>query len=189
MANDIAEKPAAAEEGVWTQGPDGELVPDYDSAFPEINEGEVVHGTVVRVDKDEVLVDIGYKSEGVIPVAELTIEVTTPTLDEPFAGQAAGMCGPNADRDGFMRGRRGERQCAGKYREQRSDVRGEACDMARDMAIRGAASTLKDRELHSVFPLRASASLAIAASRYPAKPSSFPPWYTAKLQTQARAVM
>ena len=30
-----------------------------------------MHGTVVRVDKDEVLVDIGYKSEGVIPVAEL----------------------------------------------------------------------------------------------------------------------
>ena len=32
-----------------------------------------MHGTVVRVDKDEVLVDIGYKSEGVIPVAELSI--------------------------------------------------------------------------------------------------------------------
>src|SRR5207245_8065199 len=55
----------AAEPGVWTTGPDGELVPDYESTFPTINEGEVVHGTVVRVDKDEVLVDIGYKSEGV----------------------------------------------------------------------------------------------------------------------------
>src|ERR1041384_3674675 len=62
-----------AEPGVWVTGPDGELVPDYESTFPEINEGEVVHGTVVRVDKDEVLVDIGYKSEGVIPVAELSI--------------------------------------------------------------------------------------------------------------------
>ena len=61
------------EPGVWVQGPDGELVPDYESTFPEINEGEVVHGTVVRVDKDEVLVDIGYKSEGVIPVSELSI--------------------------------------------------------------------------------------------------------------------
>jgi hypothetical protein len=61
------------EPGVWVEGPDGELIPDYESAFPEINEGEVVHGTVVRVDKDEVLVDIGYKSEGVIPVAELSI--------------------------------------------------------------------------------------------------------------------
>ena len=55
------------EDGVWITGPDGELIPDYDATFPTINEGEVVHGTVVRVDKDEVLVDIGYKSEGVIP--------------------------------------------------------------------------------------------------------------------------
>ena len=87
MANDIAEKPAAAEEGVWTTGPDGELIPDYDAAFPEINEGEVVHGTVVRVDKDEVLVDIGYKSEGVIPVAELTIRRSVNPADEVSVGE------------------------------------------------------------------------------------------------------
>src|SRR5256885_1747475 len=35
----------------WTNGPEGELVPNYDATFPTINEGEVVHGTVVRVDK------------------------------------------------------------------------------------------------------------------------------------------
>jgi small subunit ribosomal protein S1 len=87
MANDIAAKPAAAEEGVWITGPDGELVPDYDAAFPEINEGEVVHGTVVRVDKDEVLVDIGYKSEGVIPVAELTIRRSVNPADEVSVGE------------------------------------------------------------------------------------------------------
>jgi small subunit ribosomal protein S1 len=62
-----------SEDDVWTQGPDGELIPDYDSTFPIINEGEVVRGKVVRVDKDEVLIDIGYKSEGVIPVSELSI--------------------------------------------------------------------------------------------------------------------
>jgi small subunit ribosomal protein S1 len=87
MANDTAEKPPAIEEGVWTTGPDGELVPDYDAAFPEINEGEVVHGTVVRVDKDEVLVDIGYKSEGVIPVAELTIRRSVNPADEVSVGE------------------------------------------------------------------------------------------------------
>ena len=85
MANDTVEK-AVTEEGVWVTGPDGELVPDYDSAFPEINEGEVVHGTVVRVDKDEVLVDIGYKSEGVIPVAELTIRRSVNPADEVSVG-------------------------------------------------------------------------------------------------------
>ena len=87
MANDIAEQPTQTEEGVWTTGPDGELVPDYDATFPEINEGEVVHGTVVRVDKDEVLVDIGYKSEGVIPVAELSIRRSVNPSDEVSVGE------------------------------------------------------------------------------------------------------
>jgi small subunit ribosomal protein S1 len=74
------------EPGVWTTGPNGELIPDYDSTFPTINEGEVVHGTVVRVDKDEVLVDIGYKSEGVIPVAELSIRRSINPADEVKLG-------------------------------------------------------------------------------------------------------
>ena len=52
---------------------DGVLVPDYDRTLTDFSEGDVVTGTVVRVDKDEILVDIGYKSEGVIPVAELSI--------------------------------------------------------------------------------------------------------------------
>jgi len=75
------------EEGVWTRNEEGELVPDYDSTFPTINEGEVVHGTVVRVDKDEVLVDIGYKSEGVIPVAELSIRRSVNPADEVSVGE------------------------------------------------------------------------------------------------------
>ena len=39
----------------------------------EFKEGSLVSGTVVRVDPDEVLIDIGFKSEGVIPVNELSI--------------------------------------------------------------------------------------------------------------------
>jgi small subunit ribosomal protein S1 len=78
--------PPQLEEGVWTTGPDGELIPDYESTFPTIKEGEVVHGTVVRVDKDEVLVDIGYKSEGVIPVAELSIRRSINPADEVSLG-------------------------------------------------------------------------------------------------------
>ena len=77
---------AGIEAGVWTTGPDGELIPDYEATFPTINEGEVVHGTVVRVDKDEVLVDIGYKSEGVIPVAELSIRRNVNPADEVSLG-------------------------------------------------------------------------------------------------------
>src|SRR6187455_2946689 len=86
MATEQTEQRIAGD-GVWTTGPDGELIPDYEAAFPEINEGEVVHGTVVRVDKDEVLVDIGYKSEGVIPVAELTIRRSVNPADEVAVGE------------------------------------------------------------------------------------------------------
>src|SRR3990172_1763513 len=87
MANETAtEIDQRLDEGVWTLGPDGELIPDYDSTFPIINEGEVVRGTVVRVDKDEVLVDIGYKSEGVIPVSELWIRRSVNPADEVHLG-------------------------------------------------------------------------------------------------------
>src|SRR5680860_1670298 len=47
---------------------DGELVPNYDATMVTFEERDIVTGTVVRIDNDEVLVDIGYKSEGVIPV-------------------------------------------------------------------------------------------------------------------------
>jgi small subunit ribosomal protein S1 len=87
MAPDIVDRTEAQlEEGVWTTTPEGDLVPDYDATFPTINEGEVVHGTVVRVDKDEVLVDIGYKSEGVIPVSELSIRRSVNPADEVGLG-------------------------------------------------------------------------------------------------------
>jgi small subunit ribosomal protein S1 len=86
MANETINDPRI-EDGVWTTDPEtGELIPDYDSTFPTINEGEVVHGTVVRVDKDEVLVDIGYKSEGVIPVSELSIRRSVNPADEVSLG-------------------------------------------------------------------------------------------------------
>jgi small subunit ribosomal protein S1 len=87
LANDIVDKPQVDDPEVWTTGPEGELIPDYESTFPTINEGEVVHGTVVRVDKDEVLVDIGYKSEGVIPVAELSIRRSVNPEDEVGIGE------------------------------------------------------------------------------------------------------
>ena len=44
-----------------------------DRTIVSVEDGQVVHGKVVKVDKDEVLLDIGYKSEGVIPGRELSI--------------------------------------------------------------------------------------------------------------------
>jgi small subunit ribosomal protein S1 len=43
-----------------------------ESSLQSLKEGEVVRGTVVAVDSDEVLVDIGYKCEGSVPVSEFT---------------------------------------------------------------------------------------------------------------------
>src|SRR3954454_3958614 len=71
----------------WMIEVDGELVPDYDRTLSNFNEGDVVTGTVVRVDKDEILVDIGYKSEGVIPISELSIRRSVNPDDEVEIGQ------------------------------------------------------------------------------------------------------
>jgi small subunit ribosomal protein S1 len=88
MANETAHRTEEQlDSDVWITGPDGEPVPNYDATIPTITEGEVVHGTVVRVDKDEVLVDIGYKSEGVIPLAELSIRRSVNPLDEVRLGE------------------------------------------------------------------------------------------------------
>jgi small subunit ribosomal protein S1 len=70
----------------WMIEVDGVLVPDYDRTLTDFSEGDVVTGTVVRVDKDEILVDIGYKSEGVIPVAELSIRRSVNPDDEVALG-------------------------------------------------------------------------------------------------------
>ena len=44
-----------------------------DTTLTSFEDGDLVKGTVVKIEHDEVLVDIGYKSEGVIPARELTI--------------------------------------------------------------------------------------------------------------------
>ena len=66
---------------------DGRQVPNYDITIPEFGEGDVVSGRVVRIDKDEVLVDIGYKSEGVIPLNELSIRKSVNVDDEVQLGE------------------------------------------------------------------------------------------------------
>ena len=76
----------AADPSVWIEV-DGEMVPDYDATITEFSEGDVVTGRVVRIDKDEVLIDIGYKSEGVIPVAELSIRRSVDPGDEVEMGE------------------------------------------------------------------------------------------------------
>jgi small subunit ribosomal protein S1 len=66
---------------------DGKIVPNYDATFTHFEEGDVVTGRVVRIDNDEVLVDVGYKSEGVIPSNELSIRKSVDPHEEVELGE------------------------------------------------------------------------------------------------------
>ena len=52
---------------------DAELDAAYSKSMITVEDGQLVSGTVVKIDRDEVLLDIGYKAEGVIPSRELSI--------------------------------------------------------------------------------------------------------------------
>ncbi len=49
---------------------DPELLKLYEESMKDLEEGEIVRGTILKVDEKEVLVDVGFKSEGVIPIDE-----------------------------------------------------------------------------------------------------------------------
>ena len=64
-----------------------ELEAAYYETLKEFDDGDVVTGHVLRIDKDEILVDIGYKSEGVIPLKELSIRHDVNPNDEVTVGE------------------------------------------------------------------------------------------------------
>ena len=55
-------------------GTEEDFIKAVDSTIKNFGDGDLVEGTVVKVDHDEVLLDIGYKTEGVIPSRELSIK-------------------------------------------------------------------------------------------------------------------
>ena len=55
-------------------GSEAEFLAAIDETIKYFNDGDIVDGTIVKVDRDEVLLDIGYKTEGVIPSRELSIK-------------------------------------------------------------------------------------------------------------------
>ena len=76
---DLADAPAAEEPEVALPAPAGrpepstmeELLAEQDTDIRSFKHGDVVEGAIVRIDKDEILVDIGAKSEGVVSNREL----------------------------------------------------------------------------------------------------------------------
>ncbi len=79
-----AERPAIVARS-FSDLSDEMLADDFAAAIEqtvlEFNEGDIVEGTVASIDQDEVLVDIGYKSEGHIPLKELSIRHSVNPLD------------------------------------------------------------------------------------------------------------
>ena len=61
------------DENYMIKNDNGDMVPNYDLTIISFNEGDILKGKVVKLEKDEVLIDVGYKSEGVIPISELSI--------------------------------------------------------------------------------------------------------------------
>ena len=76
------------------------LLEQYDTSFRTIAEGEVVKGTVLRVTPSEVVVDVGYKSEGLIAVSEFIDETGQVTV---HAGDIVDvLLERSEDRDGHV---------------------------------------------------------------------------------------
>jgi len=67
-------KPAAKQVAVNDIGTAEDFLAAVDETIKYFNDGDIVEGTIVKVDRDEVLLDIGYKTEGVIPSRELSIK-------------------------------------------------------------------------------------------------------------------
>jgi small subunit ribosomal protein S1 len=73
MTATTAEK-AISQIAVNDIGSEEELLAAIDATIKNFNDGDIVEGVIVKVDRDEVLLDIGYKTEGVIPSRELAIK-------------------------------------------------------------------------------------------------------------------
>ncbi len=72
----------------------------YDTSFRNIAEGEVVKGTVLKVTASEVIVDVGYKSEGIISLAEFIDETGQVTVQPGDLVDV--LLERTEDRDGYV---------------------------------------------------------------------------------------
>ena len=74
-----------------------------DATIKYFNDGDIVTGTVVKVDRDEVLLDIGYKTEGVIPSKELSIKHDVDPFDVVSVGdEIEALVQQKEDKDGRL---------------------------------------------------------------------------------------
>ena len=86
-----------------TEYTDEEMHALIDGTITDFDEGDLVSGTIVKVERDEVLLDIGYKSEGVIPSRELSIRKDANPADIVSVGDAVeALVLQKEDKDGRL---------------------------------------------------------------------------------------
>ncbi len=74
MTSTTEARPATPQVAINDIGTADDFLAAIDKTIKYFNDGDIVEGTIVKVDRDEVLLDIGYKTEGVIPSRELSIK-------------------------------------------------------------------------------------------------------------------
>ena len=79
---------AAKQVAVNDIGTEEDFLAAVEKTLKFFNDGDLIEGTVVKIDRDEVLLDVGYKTEGVIPVRELSIRQDADPNDIVKVGDA-----------------------------------------------------------------------------------------------------
>src|SRR5437588_1156823 len=74
MSTDTTTAPTTQQVAINDVGTEEDFLAAIDKTIKYFNDVDIVEGTIVKVDRDEVLLDIGYKTEGVIPSRELSIK-------------------------------------------------------------------------------------------------------------------
>ncbi|HEY5541615.1 MAG TPA: 30S ribosomal protein S1 [Coriobacteriia bacterium] len=98
--SDLQESGTVIEQREYT---DEEMHALIDGTMTDFDEGDLVSGVVVKVERDEVLLDIGYKSEGVIPARELSIRKDANPGDIVSVGDAVeALVLQKEDKDGRL---------------------------------------------------------------------------------------
>jgi small subunit ribosomal protein S1 len=69
-----ATTPASKQVAINDIGSAEDFLAAVEKTLKFFNDGDLIEGTVVKIDRDEVLLDVGYKTEGVIPSRELSIK-------------------------------------------------------------------------------------------------------------------
>jgi small subunit ribosomal protein S1 len=103
MSTDTTTVPTTQQVAINDVGTAEDFLAAIDKTIKYFNDGDIVEGTIVKVDRDEVLLDIGYKTEGVIPSRELSIKHDVDPADVVAVGdQVEALVLQKEDKEGRL---------------------------------------------------------------------------------------